>query len=104
MEITSISKTDNRANVELTSDELVILCNALFRVRDREEFKNREKYHKLYSELMLARDVSQYGHVDNFCLGRIVDQRTQYSKVNAEFNENLTERKRSSNTDDADDE
>lgn len=69
MNISSISKKDKEVVVSLSADELVKLCNVLYSTK--EEDKN-ELYHKLYSEMMIARDMCQYGHIDNFCLASIV--------------------------------
>ena len=33
--------------------------------------KKNEKFLQLYSDMTMARDLCQYGHVDNFCLHRI---------------------------------
>lgn len=69
MNILNISKKDTEATVILSSDELVKLCNVLYGAN--EENKD-ELYYRLYNELMIARDLSQYGHIDNFCLGNII--------------------------------
>ena len=69
MNIINISKKDREAIVRLTSDELVKLANVLYYAPDSEK---NNTYYALYSEIMLARDLSQYGHIDAFCLERIV--------------------------------
>lgn len=77
MNIHSISKENNKVIVELTSDELVKLCNILYLTED--ENKN-EIYYKLYSDLMIARDLSQYGHIDDFCMEQIQKCRENINK------------------------
>lgn len=77
MNIQNISKKDREVTVELSADELVKLCNVLY---STEEKNKNELYYQLYSELMMARDLCQYGHVDNFCLGNIVECRNSYGK------------------------
>lgn len=32
-------------------------------------------YHKLYSDLLLVRDICQYGRIDNWGLAKVVEQR-----------------------------
>lgn len=69
MNIQNISKKDSEVIVSLSADELVKICNVLYNAKD--EDKNA-LYLKLYSEMMIARDMCQYGHIDDFCLSRIV--------------------------------
>ena len=70
MEIESILKQEREATVSLSADELVIVCNALY--SQFGEKKDNENFLQLYSDMMMARDLCQYGHVDNFCLHNIV--------------------------------
>lgn len=70
MNIQNISKDKREATIELSADDLVIICNALYSQLD--EKKSDEKFFQLYSDMMMARDICQYGHVDNFCLHNIV--------------------------------
>lgn len=72
MNIQSISKSDREVTVILSADELVKLCNILYHAPDKDK---NELYHKLYGQLMIVRDLCQYGHIDNFCLGKVVEQR-----------------------------
>ena len=57
-------------NVTLSASELVLICNMFHEQLAKE--KSNPKFLELYGDLMLARDLCQYGHVDNFCLGGIV--------------------------------
>lgn len=68
MNIKSISKKDKEVIVSLSSDELVKLGNVLYNAK--EEDKNR-LYYKLYGEIIIARDLSQYGQIDGFSFERI---------------------------------
>lgn len=72
MNIFSISKTKREVTLSLSSDELVKICNALYKTP--EELRNN-LHHKLYADMMIARELSQYGHIDDFCLDRIVEER-----------------------------
>ena len=75
MNIQTISKENQKAIVELTADDLVIICNALYAQSDKK--KNNDYFMQLYSDMMMARDLCQYGHVDNFCLHNIVKCRSE---------------------------
>ena len=70
MNIQSISKENANANVTLSASELDLICNMFHEQLAKE--KSNPKFLELYGDLMLARDLCQYGHVDNFCLGGIV--------------------------------
>lgn len=74
MNIQNISKKDKNVTIELSADELVTICNVLALST---ELKNKENYLQLYSDMALARDLCQYGHVDNFCLTDIVHCRNK---------------------------
>ena len=56
----------------LSSDELVKLSNVLYHAPD--EDKNN-LYYQLNSEIIIARDMCQYGHIDNFSLAKIIENR-----------------------------
>lgn len=74
MNILNLSKKDSEAIVRLSSDELVKLANVLYYAPDSEK---NDIYYKLYGDVMLARDLSQYGHIDGFCFERIAKCREQ---------------------------
>ena len=74
MNIQTISKEKREVMVELTADDLVIICNALY--AQLGEKKYNDIFMQLYSDMMMARDLCQYGHVDNFCLHNIVKCRS----------------------------
>lgn len=79
MNIQNISKEKRNVIVELEADDLVIICNALY-YSQLEEKKCSEKFLQLYSDMMMARDLCQYGHIDNFCLKNIVKCRNDIGK------------------------
>lgn len=70
MNITNISKESREVKISLTADELILLCNMMH--EQRKEKDNNEKLLQLYSEMMIARDLCQYGSLDNFSLQSIV--------------------------------
>ena len=70
MNIQSISKERRTVTLELDADDLVRICNAP--PPQFESEKDKEKFLELYSDMMMVRDLCQYGHVDNFCLQNIV--------------------------------
>ena len=72
MVINEISKEKKEVVVSFDTAELIKLCNVLCCTEER--FKDG-LYHKLYSDLILARDLSQYGGIDNFTLANIADHR-----------------------------
>ena len=78
MDILNISKKDKKVNVVLSSDELVKLCDILHSTEDRH---SNDLYYKLYGEMMIARDLCQYGHIDGFCFDQIIKCRYSYMKL-----------------------
>ena len=79
MNILSVSKEHNEAVVRLDSTELNVLCNVLYRAA--KDNKIKEVGYLLYSNLMMARDLSQYGHIDAFCLDRIIKCREKAQEL-----------------------
>lgn len=75
MNIQTISKEKKEVMVELTADDLIIICNALYAQSGEE--RNNNYFMQLYSDMMMTRDLCQYGHVDNFCLHNIVKCRSE---------------------------
>ena len=70
MTLLNLSKQDRIATVSLTADELIILCGAL-----HEYTRHNEKpiIYKLYAGLMMIRDLTEYGHIDNVCFDMVAD-------------------------------
>ena len=58
MNIENISKEKGEVLVMLSKDDLVGICNALY--RQTEEQENKENILQLYSDMMMARDLCQY--------------------------------------------
>lgn len=78
MNIQSISKEKREVTVCLNADELVMLGNIMHLASTHANQKNpsnTEKLASLYADIILARDLCQYGHLDNFSLSRIVKNR-----------------------------
>lgn len=79
MNIQSISNKDRYVTIQFTASELITLCNAMYN-----EIKNEEKvgtsfyFRQLYSDMMIARDLCQYGHIDNFGLAKIIQYRNEF--------------------------
>lgn len=63
-EYSNYLKGKREVMVELTADDLVIICNALY--AQLGEKKYNDIFMQLYSDMMMARDLCQYGHVDDF--------------------------------------
>ena len=80
MDILSISKENRESVVILDSTELVTLCNVLYQATKDENVQ--AIVYKLYGNLMIARDLSQYGHIDAFCLEQIVKCREKVKELN----------------------
>ena len=78
MNILSVSKEKNEAVVRLTSDDLVKLSNVLYHAPDSDK---NDIYYKLYGDVMLARDLSQYGNIDGFCFDRIATCRKKLKEI-----------------------
>lgn len=78
MNILNVSKKDNEVVVRLSSDELVKLSNVLYHAPDSDK---NDIYYKLYGNVMLARDLSQYGHIDEFCFERIAECRKKIKGI-----------------------
>ena len=79
MNILSVSKTENEAVIGLDSTELVTLCNVLYQATKDDNAK--AIVYQLYDNLMIARDLSQYGHIDGFCLSSIVKCREKIQEL-----------------------
>ena len=67
MNIEKKKKEKGEVLVRLSKDDLVGICNALYR-----QTEEQENILQLYSDMMMARDLCQYGHIDDVCLQNIV--------------------------------
>ena len=72
MTIVSVSKEKREATITLGASELVELCNALFLTK---EYREKEVFYHMYGNLMMVRDLSQYGHIDGFSFNSIAECR-----------------------------
>ena len=72
MNIQKISKADKEVTLTLDATELVKLCNVLYHAQ--EEDKNNT-YYNLYSDMIIARDLCQYWHLDTFSFDHIKECR-----------------------------
>ena len=76
MNIKNITKSTNQVNMTLEKDELVMLCNVMYRAKEAgvDEIKS-ELFHKVYADLIMVTNLCQYGHVDDFAFNLIMDER-----------------------------
>lgn len=76
MNIKNITKSTNQVNMTLEKDELVMLCNVMYRAKEDgvDEIKSA-LFHKLYADLIMVTNLCQYGHVDDFAFNLIMDER-----------------------------
>ena len=72
MHIEKLSVKDREVTVSLSADEIVKLCNSLHYTPEKHQ---NDIYHKLYSDLLLVRDICQYGRIDNWGLAKAIEQR-----------------------------
>lgn len=78
MTIHSVSKVERKAVVCLSAEELNCICNALNGVDDEDR---NERFFLLYAVMQNARDLSIYGHLDNFSLEYALNCRKQADKI-----------------------
>lgn len=76
MKIMNISKEMGKVVLELNADELVRLCNVLY----SQEKYNDNLHYKLYGDLMIARDLCQYGYIDGYCFEKIAECRSKLNR------------------------
>lgn len=80
MIIHSVSQTERKTVVCLSSEELTEICNALCRSLADDGCQS-ERFFLLYAALQNARDLSIYGHLDNFSLEYALNCRKQADKI-----------------------
>ena len=82
MIIHSVSNVERKAVVCLSAEELVEICNALHEnISDEHQ---SERFFLLYAAMQNARDLSIYGHLDNFSLEYALNCRKQADKAKEE--------------------
>lgn len=74
MQIKEIKK-GNCALVSLDSEEIKILTNIMSILKEQQNEIENPLYQKLQSDLIFARDLCLYGHIDDFSLAEIVNCR-----------------------------
>jgi len=82
MNIQEISKANREVTVTLDADELIKLCNVMHNAPEKDR---NERFYDLRSDLIIARDLCQYGHLDDFSLSCVVDSRTQCGNIEEEI-------------------
>ena len=80
MKIENISKSEGQVNMTLNKDELVLLCNTMYCVEkagddDAKREAKRELFHKVYADLIIAKDLCLYGRIDDTELNFIMRKR-----------------------------
>lgn len=61
---------DNYVETKLDAEEIKYLCEALYNAYH--DNKNDPAFRKLYCELIIARDICLYGHLDDFGIANVV--------------------------------
>ena len=71
-------QTSKNVDITINSDELMLLQNIITAIPPSTEYdpKQHKVVGKLYADLILASDLVQYGHIDNFTLNSIVIARS----------------------------
>lgn len=82
MNILSIDKNKREVVIEFDSSELVALCNAIYHETKKE--KVNPIIWRLDYGITVASNLSQYGHIDSFALGRM---NQAYEKINEKSEE-----------------
>lgn len=62
MKILSISKEKSEVVMSLSSNDLVKICNVFY---NTPEEQRDNLYHKLYADMIIARNLTQYVHIDD---------------------------------------
>ncbi len=76
MRINSIQAKE--ANITISSDELVLLNNLMYfyeknlKTIEPDHRDPNPLFHETYAQVLTAKDLTQYGHVDSFTLRHIV--------------------------------
>lgn len=71
---------DKEVDVVLNEDELLKIRNAMHTYEKHNEDSEKDGYfQQLYAEILVALDVCQYGHLDNYSLSKIVEHQVKAS-------------------------
>ena len=90
MNIQTISTEQRKVTVELTADDLSMICDAL--CAQSKEKKYSDDFMQLYSDIMLVRNLCNCGRIDDFCLRNIVKCRNLKGILSEDDIEKKTER------------
>lgn len=71
MDVKNIEK-GKEVLIALSIDDIKKLCNVLYNTDNKEK---NNSYWQLYSDMMIVRDLCEYGHIDNFCLEQVQEAR-----------------------------
>lgn len=83
---------DNFVETKLDAEEVKCLCEALYSAYYDNE--DNPIFSKLYSELIIARDLCLYGHLDNFGIANVVSCGDIKKSVNRQKKSIKQERKK----------
>lgn len=72
----------NEVNVTLTADELTMFANLMYYYKKnwnnvKDASKPNERFYGTYAQILTARDLCQYGHLDSFTLDRLLELNLQ---------------------------
>lgn len=72
----------NEVNVILSADELTMFANLMYYYKKnwkdgKEMSKPNERFYGTYAQILTARDLCQYGHLDSFTLDRLLELNLQ---------------------------
>lgn len=75
MRINSVG--DNKADISLNAEELGMLANVLYfyekySASEKDFKKPNEVFHNLSAQIIIARDICQYGHLDSFSTSCVI--------------------------------
>lgn len=82
MRTMNIDASEKEVVLCLDYAELIEICNALHYAE--KSGNKRQRFYRLYGNLMLARDLCQYGNIDNFSLKKIQECRNKIEELDAE--------------------
>lgn len=80
MEVLRIDKTTQEVIVTLNSSELIELSNIFYEAQKEKDVKAR--FYALYADLIMCKDLCQYGHIDAFSFERMLECREKVKQLN----------------------
>lgn len=92
MKIQNISKPDAEIIVTMSTSDTICLCNAIYKaINENYGCESDTRLQELYADLMLARDLSQYGHLDTHSFNCIAEARETAIKLRQAKNQKSSE-------------